>query len=383
MTHAVGRARRGLRGRARDLGADGEGRARWPPPSGGWRPTRRPPASPSCPASCASARSASAGRRCASCPAPAAEPSLDGRRASTPRSSAIGAARRARARRRGGAPRSPRCSPARPSPSSASCAALLTRRAAPGRAQAGVMVDAVARAADVPRDRGAPRADAARRPRRGGRRRARRRRRGAARRSGSQVGRPLQPMLAAPAADVADALERIAPGGGGVQARRRARAGPPPRRRGRASSRAASTTSPRACPRSSRPRSRCPRAALVLDGEVIALRADGRPQPFQVTASRLGSRRAAPSCAPCRSPPLFFDVLHVDGEDLLDRPGAERFDGAGRARARGAARAARRRRRRRGRRGDPRRRARAAATRASWSSRSTRPTRPGGAAPAG
>jgi DNA ligase-1 len=59
---------------------------------------------------------------------------------------------------------------------------------------------------------------------------------------------------------------------------------------------------------------------VVLDGEAIALRADGRPHPFQVTASRFGSRGR--SDVPLT--PLFFDVLHLDGEDLLDRPGAER-----------------------------------------------------------
>ena len=56
-----------------------------------------------------------------------------------------------------------------------------------------------------------------------------------------------------------------------------------------------------------------PARAAVLDGEAIALRADGRPQPFQVTGSRAAS-------APATSARLFFDVLHVDGEDLLDRP---------------------------------------------------------------
>ncbi|HXF98358.1 MAG TPA: ATP-dependent DNA ligase [Gaiellaceae bacterium] len=68
-----------------------------------------------------------------------------------------------------------------------------------------------------------------------------------------------------------------------------------------------------------------PAQALVLDGEAIALREDGRPHPFQVTMSRFGSRanveelrRALPLT------PFFFDCLHVDGEDLLDRPGAER-----------------------------------------------------------
>jgi DNA ligase-1 len=64
-----------------------------------------------------------------------------------------------------------------------------------------------------------------------------------------------------------------------------------------------------------------PARALVLDGEAIALRPDGRPHPFQVTASRLGTRRVGGEIA---LTPLFFDVLHVDGDDLLDRPGAER-----------------------------------------------------------
>jgi DNA ligase-1 len=59
----------------------------------------------------------------------------------------------------------------------------------------------------------------------------------------------------------------------------------------------------------------------VLDGEAIAVRADGRPEPFQVTASRMGSRAGT---TPLTA--LFFDVLHADGEDLIDRPAAERFD---------------------------------------------------------
>jgi DNA ligase 1 len=59
---------------------------------------------------------------------------------------------------------------------------------------------------------------------------------------------------------------------------------------------------------------------LVLDGEVIALRPDGRPEPFQVTASRVGALagRDIPLTA------FFFDVLHRDGVDLIDAPGAER-----------------------------------------------------------
>jgi DNA ligase-1 len=64
-----------------------------------------------------------------------------------------------------------------------------------------------------------------------------------------------------------------------------------------------------------------PGGDLVLDGEAIALADGGRPRPFQETMSRFGSRttRAIPLSA------VFFDVLHLDGEDLLDRPAVERF----------------------------------------------------------
>jgi ATP-dependent DNA ligase len=64
-----------------------------------------------------------------------------------------------------------------------------------------------------------------------------------------------------------------------------------------------------------------PARELVLDGEAIAMRDDGRPHRFQVTASRFGARTGAASVP---LTPLFFDLLHVDGEDLIDRPGAER-----------------------------------------------------------
>jgi len=64
---------------------------------------------------------------------------------------------------------------------------------------------------------------------------------------------------------------------------------------------------------------------LILDGEVIALRPDGRPQPFQVTASRVASRTDVERAR--RETPLsvfFFDALRLCGADLLDLPGAER-----------------------------------------------------------
>ena len=62
-------------------------------------------------------------------------------------------------------------------------------------------------------------------------------------------------------------------------------------------------------------------SALVLDGEAIALREDGRPEPFQVTMSRFGTRSDAATSP--RTTPLsafFFDCLHVAGDDLIDAP---------------------------------------------------------------
>ncbi|MEU0482824.1 ATP-dependent DNA ligase, partial [Streptosporangium sp. NPDC006013] len=68
-----------------------------------------------------------------------------------------------------------------------------------------------------------------------------------------------------------------------------------------------------------------PSSDLVLDGEVIALRPDGRPEPFQVTSGRVSSRTDVPRAR--EKTPLsvfFFDALRVDGADLLDLPGADR-----------------------------------------------------------
>jgi DNA ligase-1 len=60
-----------------------------------------------------------------------------------------------------------------------------------------------------------------------------------------------------------------------------------------------------------------PVRAAVLDGELIALRADGRPLPFQDTSSRAASSDPGPAV------PLsvfLFDALHLDGVDLIDLP---------------------------------------------------------------
>ncbi len=70
-----------------------------------------------------------------------------------------------------------------------------------------------------------------------------------------------------------------------------------------------------------------PVRTLVADGEAIALRPDGRPHRFQVTASRLGSRRDVAAGQAITPISLFlFDVLHLDGTDLLDDPTARRIE---------------------------------------------------------
>lgn len=69
-----------------------------------------------------------------------------------------------------------------------------------------------------------------------------------------------------------------------------------------------------------------PVRTLVLDGEVLALRSDGWPHAFQTTMRRFGRRRedvALRDSLPLSS--FFFDVLHADGETLLERPARERF----------------------------------------------------------
>ena len=58
-----------------------------------------------------------------------------------------------------------------------------------------------------------------------------------------------------------------------------------------------------------------PVTSAVLDGEAIAIREDGRPYPFQVTMSRFGSEAAD---ALVELSPFFFDVLHINGEDVVD-----------------------------------------------------------------
>ena len=64
-----------------------------------------------------------------------------------------------------------------------------------------------------------------------------------------------------------------------------------------------------------------PARTIVLDGEAIALRADGTPHPFQTTMRRFGRKLdVAALQADLPITPLFFDALYLDGAPLVDEP---------------------------------------------------------------
>ena len=137
-----------------------------------------------------------------------------------------------------------------------------------------------------------------------------------------EVGRPLRPMLASPAADLEAAFAK-AGGAAAVEFKLDGARIQVHRRDGDVAifTRTLDDVTAR-LPEVVEAALALPATALVLDGEAIALRDDGRPHPFQVTASRFASRGRT---ADVPLTPFLFDVLHADGEDLLDRPGDERF----------------------------------------------------------
>ena len=68
-----------------------------------------------------------------------------------------------------------------------------------------------------------------------------------------------------------------------------------------------------------------PAREIVLDGEAIALRADGIPQPFQITMRRFGRRLDVDRLKETLPiTPFFFDALYLDGAPLVDEPLARR-----------------------------------------------------------
>ncbi|HWG65532.1 MAG TPA: ATP-dependent DNA ligase [Streptosporangiaceae bacterium] len=139
-----------------------------------------------------------------------------------------------------------------------------------------------------------------------------------------QVGRPLRPMLAAAAPSVSAAFERISPAavewkidGVRVQVHKRGD-------EVRVFTRTLDDITARV-PEVTEAVLATGASSMVLDGEVIALDADGTPRPFQVTASRAGSHPGArDQRQDVPLTPFFFDLLHLDGEDLVDEPASER-----------------------------------------------------------
>jgi ATP-dependent DNA ligase I len=138
--------------------------------------------------------------------------------------------------------------------------------------------------------------------------------------------RPVSPMLAQTASDAKDALARIHPADvewklDGVRLQVHVLDG-----QVRAFARTLADVTDRV-PEVVEAMSALPLRAAILDGEAIALRPDGRPHPFQVTGSRFASRvdlERLSASTPLS--PFFFDVLHLDGEDMIDRPAAERLE---------------------------------------------------------
>jgi DNA ligase-1 len=136
--------------------------------------------------------------------------------------------------------------------------------------------------------------------------------------------RPIQPMLAEPAADVEDALAQLGRAafeykldGARVQVHKRGD-------EVHVYSRALNEVT-QALPELVTLTRALPAQELVLDGEVIALRQDGSPQPFQETMRRFGRKLDIDVLQ--RELPLasfLFDCLHVDGQSLLEESTTQR-----------------------------------------------------------
>jgi ATP-dependent DNA ligase I len=137
---------------------------------------------------------------------------------------------------------------------------------------------------------------------------------------GLQVGRPLRPMLASSAATVADAFARLSPAivewkidGIRIQVHR---AGTDVA----VFTRTLDDITIRV-PEITEAVLALDVQVAVFDGEAVALAPDGRPRPFQVTASRTSSHMdVVRQRADTPLTPFFFDLLHLDGTDLIDEP---------------------------------------------------------------
>jgi DNA ligase-1 len=139
-----------------------------------------------------------------------------------------------------------------------------------------------------------------------------------------RVGRPVRPMLAASAADIDAAFERISPAavewkidGIRVQVHRQGSAV-------RVFTRTLDDITARVPEIVSMALSLSVDSA-VLDGEAVALHPGGRPRPFQVTSARAASHTDGQQGASVPLTWFLFDLLHADGTDLIDAPAGERY----------------------------------------------------------
>ncbi|WP_296702044.1 ATP-dependent DNA ligase [Thiocapsa sp. UBA6158] len=142
---------------------------------------------------------------------------------------------------------------------------------------------------------------------------------------GLELFRPILPMLAQPAEDLDDALARLAApdlefklDGARVQVHKRGEEVRVYSRQGH------EVTA--AVPEIPELIATLPVADLVLDGEVLALHADGRPHPFQTSMRRFGRRLDVASLrAELPLSVFFFDCIQCDGTLMIDAPARERF----------------------------------------------------------
>ena len=146
---------------------------------------------------------------------------------------------------------------------------------------------------------------------------------------GLVVGRPVQPMLAQTAESVAAALERIGTAAvewklDGVRVQIHRWGATPADVR--VFTRTLDDVTERV-PELVEAALSLPVESVVLDGEAIALHPDGRPRPFQQTGSRMGSRTDVARARAQWPLTLFvFDLLHLDGTDLLAAPATVRTE---------------------------------------------------------
>ncbi len=151
-------------------------------------------------------------------------------------------------------------------------------------------------------------------------------REGAAPARGAQAIKPLRPMLAQPAADIAEAFAMMGSeiafehklDGARVQIHH---AGGETR----IFSRRMNEITP-SLPEITEIAARLGSRAAIFDGEVIAVDSDGRPQAFQELMRRFGRVREIEKLRAEQPVRLYlFDILGLDGELLIDRPYADRI----------------------------------------------------------